>query len=75
MEVHHHSHTERKKWTHYFWKFLLLFLAVSCGFLVEYQLEHKIDKDRKKQYMRSMVKDLVPDVRNISLDKNSYHLK
>jgi hypothetical protein len=22
MEVHAHSHTERKKWTHYLWEFL-----------------------------------------------------
>ena len=33
MEVHHHAHTSRKKWTHYFWEFLMLFLAVFCGFL------------------------------------------
>jgi len=43
MEVHAHSHTVpiaigRKKWTHYFWEFLMLFLAVFCGFLAEYQL-------------------------------------
>ena len=68
MEVHHHSHTARKKWTHYFWEFLMLFLAVFCGFLAEYQLEHKIEKDREKQYMRSMMKDLVQDIRNINLD-------
>ena len=53
MEVHHHSHTASppagragKKWTHYFWEFLMLFLAVFCGFLAEYQLEHKIESDR-----------------------------
>ena len=28
MEVHAHSHTPGKKWTHYFWEFLMLFLAV-----------------------------------------------
>ena len=33
MEVHHHAHTDRKKWTHYLWEFLMLFLAVFCGFL------------------------------------------
>ena len=34
MEVHHHTHTPRKKWTHYFWEFLMLFLAVySVDFL------------------------------------------
>ena len=37
MEVHSHSHTPRKKClpagkagTHYFWEFLMLFLAVFC---------------------------------------------
>ena len=39
----------------------MLFLAVFCGFLAEYQLEHKIEKDREKQYMRSMVEDLRSD--------------
>ena len=37
MEVHAHTHTERKKWTHYLWEFLMLFLAVFCGFLAENQ--------------------------------------
>ena len=61
MEVHHHSHTARKKWTHYFWEFLMLFLAVFCGFLAEYQLEHKIEKEREKQYVVSMLDDLKTD--------------
>ena len=61
MEVHHHSHTSRKKWTHYFWEFLMLFLAVFCGFLAEYQLEHKIESDRGKQYIISMYEDLKMD--------------
>jgi len=61
MEVHAHTHTPRKKWTHYFWEFLMLFLAVFCGFLAEYQLEHVIEKQREKQYMISMVEDLKSD--------------
>jgi hypothetical protein len=61
MEVHAHSHTARKKWTHYFWEFLMLFLAVFCGFLAEYQLEHKIEKDREKQFIRSLLADLGED--------------
>jgi hypothetical protein len=68
MEVHAHTHTSRKKWTHYFWEFLMLFLAVFCGFLAEYQLEHKIEKDREKQFMRSMVEDLKADT--VMLIKN-----
>ena len=61
MEVHHHSHTSRKKWAHYFWEFLMLFFAVFCGFLAEYQLEHKIEKDRERQFMKGMLEDLSAD--------------
>jgi hypothetical protein len=61
MEVHHHTQTPRKKWTHYFWEFFMLFLAVFCGFLAEYALEHKIETNREKQYIRSMVEDLKLD--------------
>jgi hypothetical protein len=67
MEVHAHTHTARKKWTHYFWEFLMLFLAVFCGFLAEYQLEHKIEKDREKQFMKSMIEDLKKDTAKINI--------
>ncbi len=64
MEVHHHTHPEhhKKKWTDYFWEFLMLFLAVFCGFLAEYQLEHKIERDREKQFITSLAADLQDDV-------------
>jgi len=65
MEVHQHTHTPRKKWTHYFWEFLMLFLAVFCGFLAEYQLEHKIEKDRAKEYARALYDDIVSDTANL----------
>src|SRR4030095_7962627 len=68
MEVHHHSHTAdcnshrgRKKWSHYFWEFFMLFLAVTLGFFVENQREHMVEHQREKQYMRSMVEDLKSD--------------
>lgn len=67
MEVHTHTHTARKKWTHYFWEFLMLFLAVFCGFLAGYQLEHKIEKNREKQLMVSMIEDLKADTSAISI--------
>jgi hypothetical protein len=66
MEVHAHTHTARKKWTHYFWEFLMLFLAVFCGFFAEYQLEHKIEKDREKQYMLSLLEDLQSDTAQLA---------
>ena len=61
MEVHAHSHTARKKWTHYFWEFLMLFLAVFCGFLAEYQLEHKIERDRAKELAKNLYEELKND--------------
>src|SRR5215207_10777633 len=61
MEVHHHAHTERKKWTHYFWEFLMLFLAVFCGFLAEYQLEQTIEKHREREIVVSLTEDLKAD--------------
>jgi hypothetical protein len=70
MEVHHSQTVPiaigRKKWTHYFWEFLMLFLAVFCGFLAEYQLEHVIEHRREKEYMRSMVEDLQQDTTEIN---------
>ena len=61
MEVHAHTHTERKKWTHYLWEFFMLFLAVFCGFLAENQREHIVEHRREKTYMSSFVEDLKLD--------------
>ena len=66
MEVQHHAHTARKKWTHYFWEFLMLFLAVFCGFLAEYQLEHVIENQREKKYIISFIEDLKADTVKIN---------
>lgn len=77
MEVHHHAHTARKKWTHYFWEFLMLFLAVFCGFLAEYQLEHKIEKERARKYMYDMIENLKYDTtrynRNLAVNEAIGH--
>jgi hypothetical protein len=66
MEVHAHSHTERKKWTHYLWEFLMLFLAVFCGFLAENQREHFVEHQREHVLMKSMVNDLRADSNSFS---------
>jgi len=61
MEVHAHTHTARKKWTHYFWEFLMLFLAVFCGFLAENQREHFVEHQREKKYAVQLLADLRKD--------------
>ena len=67
MEVHHHSHSShgKKNWKSYFWEFLMLFLAVFCGSLAEYQLEHKIERDREKEYVESMIANMKDDASKI----------
>ncbi len=61
MEVHSHSHSPRKKFTHYLWEFLMLFLAVFCGFLAEYKLEHTIEHNREREFITTLVEDLKTD--------------
>ncbi len=70
MEVHAHTHTARKKWTHYFWEFLMLFLAVFCGFLAENFREHQIEHKREKVYIASLVKDVELDTASLHLTHN-----
>ena len=69
MEVHAHSHTPRKKWTHYFWEFLMLFLAVFAGFLAENQREHYVEHQREKQYAQSLYNDLKLDTSRLGFIK------
>jgi hypothetical protein len=66
MEVHAHTHTPRKKWTHYFWEFLMLFLAVFCGFLAENQREHMVEHSRAKAYAQSLYRDLQNDTADLN---------
>jgi len=74
MEVHAHTHTPRKKWTNYFWEFLMLFLAVFCGFLAENQREHMIEHKREKKFIKSLIYDLRQDTAalNRSLKEVTY---
>jgi hypothetical protein len=73
MEVHAHTHpasdethTARKKWSHYFWEFFMLFLAVTAGFLVENQREHYVEHQREKQFIRSLLVDVKLDTANLN---------
>lgn len=67
MEVHAHTHTERKKITHYLWEFLMLFLAVFCGFLAENQRELMVEHKREKEFMKTMLEDLRTDSIKLTL--------
>lgn len=72
MEVHHHGHVhEKKKWMEYLFQFLMLFLAVFCGFLAENQREHMIENKREKQFVKSLINDLRLDIAWLDTVANS----
>jgi hypothetical protein len=64
MEVHHHSH-HPKKWKEYITEFIMLFLAVSLGFMAENIREHQIEKHREIAYLKNVHEDLKLDLINI----------
>jgi len=68
METHaHHLHKiPGKGWKHYFFEFLMLFLAVFCGFLAENFREHQVENQQAKEYMKSMIEDLSNDTTHLS---------
>ena len=68
METHaHHLHkAPGKKWTHYLFEFLMLFLAVFCGFLAENFREHQVEKERARQYVHSLYLDFRFDTSRIA---------
>ena len=74
MEVHTHTHTPRRKWTHYFWEFLMLFLAVSLGFYAENFREVVLHKKEVKTHMNSLISDLQTDINLFDsvIDRNTY---
>lgn len=71
MEVHAHTHTPRQKWTHYFWEFLMLFLAVFCGFLAENLREHYVERKRAREYAKYLLQDLKADTAEINVSKKT----
>ena len=70
MEVHHHSH-HPKKWKEYITEFIMLFLAVSLGFMAENIREHQIEKQREIAYLKNVHEDLKLDLINIDNVFNS----
>lgn len=50
MEVHHHAHVP-KKWKEYVTEFIMLFAAVTLGFIAENLREHQIENERAKEYL------------------------
>ncbi len=57
--------TKSKNWKSYFLEFLMLFLAVSLGFMADNYRENLSDKSKEKGYIISMIEDVEKDKLNI----------
>ena len=60
MEVHHHPH-KPKNWKEHITEFIMLFAAVSLGFLAENVREHQIETKRGEVYLAELETDLRND--------------
>lgn len=66
MEVHHPHHiAHKKKWNEYILEFIMLFVAVSLGFLAENLREQQIEKHREISYLQNVHEDLQLDFSTI----------
>ncbi len=68
MEVHHHPHLphgEKKKLNEYFLEFLMIFLAVTMGFIAENLREHISDRSKESEYVISYIEGLKSDTANL----------
>src|SRR5436309_5958114 len=61
MEVHHHPKVEKKKFKEYFLEFLMIFLAVTLGFLAENLREHITNNAKEKEYVWGFIRNVQDD--------------
>ncbi|MES2328124.1 MAG: hypothetical protein V4539_00890 [Bacteroidota bacterium] len=61
MEVHHHPHVEKKNFKEYLLEGLMIFLAVSMGFIAENIREGITERQKEHEYIEAIVEDLSTD--------------
>ena len=76
-QVHHHDHASqgKKSWKSYFWEFLMLFLAVFCGYLAEYVNRQFNKRSRMNNYLRVMLQTNMRASNLLETIRKEYHLK
>jgi hypothetical protein len=67
MEVHHHPdlHHKKKRFKEYFLEFLMIFLAVTLGFVAENLREHITNRSKEKEYIRAFIRNVQDDTANL----------
>lgn len=69
MEVHHHPdlHHKPKKWKEYFLEFLMIFLAVTMGFIAENIREHFSEAKIAHQNLEAYRNDLLQNQKQLTM--------
>lgn len=73
MEVHHHPEVEKKGLKAYLLEGLMIFLAVTLGFLAEGLRERMNNKEKEKEYIHSLLNNLEDDRKHLqySISENN----
>ena len=71
MEVHHHPHVENKSFKEYLLEGLMIFLAVSMGFIAENIREYINNHETERKNMEIMVSNFKLDTANLALVINN----
>ena len=72
MEVHHHPHIghKEKQWKEYLLEGLMIFLAVSMGFIAENIREHISEENKKKELLEIVSLDFSKDLEQLKYHEN-----
>ena len=73
MEVHHHPHVEKKSFKEYLLEGLMIFIAVTMGFIAENIRERIGNREKERQYIQLLSDDLKKDT--AALDYSIYRLE
>jgi hypothetical protein len=68
MEVHHHPdlhHSKKKHFKEYFLEFMMIFLAVTMGFIAENIREYLSDNSKEHEYISGLIKGFEDDSANL----------
>lgn len=68
MEVHHHPDMEHKPkhFKEYFLEFVMIFLAVTMGFIAESIREHFTDRSTEKEYIHGFISNVETDTARLA---------
>ena len=75
MEVHHHPHIEKKNFKEYLLEGLMIFLAVSMGFIAESIRENINKHEKEHRLMELLVQDLKSDIIKLDTVHNKSQIK